>query len=454
MVVGYFEAHPFGSLYASGLLGRSSLVPIVLSLQPILARPWKAWIFYPQKLLEPMLSPPPPAIGAPTTTRPQYCGEGTGLNPVQTRNSSYSALRVSVWEAQTKIGVCNSQSLSLRTSDLKNESDPPNKRFKCILPMTYVFLLPSGPTRPDGSEMLPCFGRLCFSSGRTQCSLCRFLVLNLPSCQANSWKLSQGGPSCRPPFGFQDWHLLRSLQATVLKSNQGQNSTSWPLYPSGWVTRSQQKVPCNGYSPGSGVLGVFSWRIHIQKHPKHSQTLLEANQFPPEPSEAFPGWDVSATGLQGCHRVCAGLWQRAATAALDPRRHRVTNRWAAHRIFQLRSPVDVSTVSGTKPDACGIGLPWGVGQSDGINWWKFCLSGEAPHETLQSAKLQDYAESLQQLKQGFDNCRWIKWVPEWGTSQTPTALSNEFQGFPCPKISEFCVPLIFHSWHFQTRRRV
>lgn len=33
------------------------------------------------------------------------------------------------------------------------------------------------------------------------------------------------------------------------------------------------------------------------------------------------------------------------------------------------------------------------------------VSGEAPHETLQSAKLQDYAESLQQLKQGFDNCR-------------------------------------------------
>ena len=238
----------------------------------------------PKSCLSRCWAPQPPAIGAPTTTRPQYCGEGTGLNPVQTRNSSCSALRVSVWEAQTKIGVCNSQSLSLRTSDLKNESDPPNKRFKCILPMTYVFLLPSGPTRPDGSEMLPWFGRLCFSSGRTQCSLCRFLVLNLPSCQANSWKLSQGGPSCRPPFGFQDWHLSRSLQATILKSNQGQNSTSWPLYPSGWVTRSQQKVPCNGYSPGSGVLGVFSWRIHIQKHPKHSQTLLEANQFPPEPS--------------------------------------------------------------------------------------------------------------------------------------------------------------------------
>ena len=33
------------------------------------------------------------------------------------------------------------------------------------------------------------------------------------------------------------------------------------------------------------------------------------------------------------------------------------------------------------------------------------LSGEAPHETLQSAKLQNYAESLQQLKQGLDNCR-------------------------------------------------
>ena len=43
---------------------------------------------------------------------------------------------------------------------------------------------------------------------------------------------------------------------------------------------------------------------------------------------------------------------------------------------------------------------------DGFDYFMLkSLSGEAPHETLQSAKLQDYAESLQQLRQGFDNCR-------------------------------------------------
>ena len=32
---------------------------------------------------------------------------------------------------------------------------------------------------------------------------------------------------------------------------------------------------------------------------KKTSELLEANEFPPEPGEAFAGWDISATGLQG-----------------------------------------------------------------------------------------------------------------------------------------------------------